>query len=544
MTDTPHSERPDGPPSGQGFFDWLRGLRITRGGERWFAGVASGVAARLGVDPIIVRGAFVVLALLGGPGILLYLLGWLLLPGADGRIHVEEIWRGRASAGLVTGAIIVAVLVVIPAFIGLFTPGVTFPALSIWSWDVWGVLGIPVWLTSTFAWLCWIAIIVLAFLWVRRSLLRTGREQRTADPAGSGPASEPDRPAERGAPVNEQAPEWAERAARDAAEWGRRAGENAAQWGRDAGRRAEEWSARYADHHDSRRLGAAHVLITLAFALLAGGAAALWTVRESGGSLAVGTGALATPLVVGCTAALAVLAVSLIIAGVRGRHTGLIGFLASCGVIALLVTVVLPSGTRFIPFGMMHVDGRADVGGAVIAGNVSLDLSDVGERTHADGDLEVWMLAGRATVELPDTEPTIVRVRMLAGRIDESARTGASEGLDGSGQRVMSGPFLWREIRSNVEPGAADEAEVVTLTVLAGNVEVEGGSGSERLERGTPEQSAAELEEQVASLEADLEEAEWRLEEPGLSTVDRRDIEAERDEIRREIDALEREMNR
>ena len=42
-------------------------------------GVAGGLAARLDIDPLIVRGAFVVLAVAGGGGILLYLLGWLLL---------------------------------------------------------------------------------------------------------------------------------------------------------------------------------------------------------------------------------------------------------------------------------------------------------------------------------------------------------------------------------------------------------------------------------------------------------------------------------
>src|SRR5690554_3031070 len=79
-------------PFGAGFFAWLRQLGISRDTDRWFAGVAGGIARRSGIDPIIVRGIFVVLALLGGPGILLYLAGWLLLPDQGGRIHLEEVF--------------------------------------------------------------------------------------------------------------------------------------------------------------------------------------------------------------------------------------------------------------------------------------------------------------------------------------------------------------------------------------------------------------------------------------------------------------------
>ncbi|MDI2028936.1 PspC domain-containing protein [Saccharopolyspora sp. TS4A08] len=44
------------------------------------AGVSAAIARRYGVDPILVRVAFVVLACYGGAGIVLYMLGWLLFP--------------------------------------------------------------------------------------------------------------------------------------------------------------------------------------------------------------------------------------------------------------------------------------------------------------------------------------------------------------------------------------------------------------------------------------------------------------------------------
>jgi phage shock protein PspC (stress-responsive transcriptional regulator) len=47
---------------------------------RMLAGVASGIAAYVGVDAVIIRIAFVILTLVGGLGIPLYLASWLLVP--------------------------------------------------------------------------------------------------------------------------------------------------------------------------------------------------------------------------------------------------------------------------------------------------------------------------------------------------------------------------------------------------------------------------------------------------------------------------------
>ena len=53
--------------------------------DRMLAGVAGGLARYFGVDPTIVRIAFVVLTVFGGAGIPLYLAGLLLIPdeGSD-----------------------------------------------------------------------------------------------------------------------------------------------------------------------------------------------------------------------------------------------------------------------------------------------------------------------------------------------------------------------------------------------------------------------------------------------------------------------------
>jgi phage shock protein PspC (stress-responsive transcriptional regulator) len=48
--------------------------------DRMLGGVAAGLARSAGVDPLLVRLAFVVLTLIGGAGVPLYLAGWLLIP--------------------------------------------------------------------------------------------------------------------------------------------------------------------------------------------------------------------------------------------------------------------------------------------------------------------------------------------------------------------------------------------------------------------------------------------------------------------------------
>jgi phage shock protein C len=49
-------------------------------GDRVVAGVAGGIARYLGVDPVLVRLAIVALAIVGGSGILAYLIAWVIVP--------------------------------------------------------------------------------------------------------------------------------------------------------------------------------------------------------------------------------------------------------------------------------------------------------------------------------------------------------------------------------------------------------------------------------------------------------------------------------
>lgn len=50
--------------------------------NRMVAGVAAGLADYMNLDPTIVRLLFVLLALAGGPGILIYIIMWIVMPEA------------------------------------------------------------------------------------------------------------------------------------------------------------------------------------------------------------------------------------------------------------------------------------------------------------------------------------------------------------------------------------------------------------------------------------------------------------------------------
>lgn len=83
-------------------FAALRGTGIRRRtDDKWIAGVCSGLADRLGVDPVIVRVGLVVLTLLGGVGVTLYLVAWALLPNDRDQIAAERALRDGDGGSIV-----------------------------------------------------------------------------------------------------------------------------------------------------------------------------------------------------------------------------------------------------------------------------------------------------------------------------------------------------------------------------------------------------------------------------------------------------------
>ena len=154
-----------------GFFDSIRRSGLVRTEQRWVGGVAGGVARRLGVEVTLVRCIWVVLSILTGLGVIVYALGWALLPEeSDGRIHVEQALVGDVSAGL-AGAILFFIAGVASADDGLFptwflgghdaTGGLSF---------IWGIFWV----------LFWVFLISALSIWLIRSL--SSREKHGPQP--------------------------------------------------------------------------------------------------------------------------------------------------------------------------------------------------------------------------------------------------------------------------------------------------------------------------------------------------------------------------
>ena len=96
------------------FFAALRAIGVRRRtDDKWLAGVCSGLADRLGVDPVIVRVGLVVLTFLGGVGLTVYLVAWALLPNDKDEIAIERALRDGDG-----GSIVVIILAALALFGG------------------------------------------------------------------------------------------------------------------------------------------------------------------------------------------------------------------------------------------------------------------------------------------------------------------------------------------------------------------------------------------------------------------------------------------
>lgn len=109
--------------------------RLYRSGrDRVLAGVAGGLGEYFDIDPVWFRIGFVVLALGGGSGVLIYLLMWLVIPRAPEGYVAPDAPR----AGL-TGAAVVGVVFVIVGTIALVNT--ISPWMGQYVWPVVFLLG-------------------------------------------------------------------------------------------------------------------------------------------------------------------------------------------------------------------------------------------------------------------------------------------------------------------------------------------------------------------------------------------------------------------
>ncbi len=402
------------PTTSERFFAWMRSLGIQRE-KGWIGGVAAGIAVRIGIDPLIVRGILVVTALLGAPALLVYAAAWLLLPDTDDSIPLERAIKGHLASTLAAIGVVV-LLGLLPV-----APGLWF--------------GIDVW-PQTAGRVIWTLVLVGLAVWFVVWIA-----QRDSLPK-SGPAAPP------APPSTAPASEFAEWRAQQAA-WRE---ENAAFRRTEADARAAAWRVKNESAHARQReaLAARQAeyrassphplwsLLVIGLALVAGGVT----------TLIVGGGALApTPVVSGLAVVVAVLGLGVIVNGVRGKRGGGPSGLASVLIFPLAVVLVLPLFSN-VSFAGDRSIAPTDLPGSrpdvyfVASGDVRVDLTDFygssDEGTLGD-DVYVFVGSGDVRVLLPADEEVSTSSSIGSGETFYVTEDGSDVDFSTiSGDRIIS----------------------------------------------------------------------------------------------------------
>ena len=478
-TNTP-SPTPPAPSASGNFFDWMRGLGVTRE-PGWIGGVCAGVAARLGIDPIIVRGIAVVVAVLGGPALLLYAAAWLLLPDAENRIHLERVFRGEFY-GAIAGIGVLVLLALLPLSQGFWFAGP-------WFWDG------PYWGASVFR-VLWTVAIIGSATWLVIWLAMRANQRPSARPTGTAfsggtdagmgsdasaaansaattdataipePAAPPAPPSDPDglAAWKEQQAAWRQEHAAWRAQQAASSRAAALEQRRIRNEQHAAQRLEWEEKHLRTRSNPLYSAVAIGIALIAGAATAL----------VVGAGAwTSTATITGLAVALGVLGLAIVINGFAGRRSGGSSGLAVLVAIALIFTsmfgwiggpVLVDRNTAWSP---TYSEGDTQRR-TIISGDAELDLRDYFDGTssrsgHDNGRIYLTVVAGDAEVIVPADEFSEVRARAVAGSVT----------FDTDPQRTRSGSVV--RLNESFEPldGSTPDRDVyVEIWVISGDLTV------------------------------------------------------------------------
>jgi len=107
--------------------------RIRRDPEAgMIAGVCAGIAGRAGIDPIIIRLAFVAAALFSGAGLIAYALAWIFIPARQGGTVAARLRpaRGNIEAVLGIGLLVLSAALLLRAAGWWVSDAVVWPAIA------------------------------------------------------------------------------------------------------------------------------------------------------------------------------------------------------------------------------------------------------------------------------------------------------------------------------------------------------------------------------------------------------------------------------
>lgn len=492
---------PPGRPGGwDRFFGWVADLGIARG-DGWIGGVCAGLAARIGVDPIIVRGVFVVAALFGLPMFIVYAAAWAVLPDLIGRIHLQDLIARRFDRAMVgIGLLLLAgFFPVVPWF---FAAALPFGPFGFgFDWSPWGLL----WT------LFGVAVIGGIIYLIARSAPRaptsgatpaTDPRKASADPGNSGefahddsgvgatadPASTDDSapspagsaltppsadPVESAAP-GEPAPPAATAPDADVAAWReqhanwkvqdhawRRQQQDAERAAREQARaeRAAEAGAfalQAAEQRRIRRLSNprtsfGYVVFVLGAALVVGAITSLWH-----GAVEPGEPVLSAAF--GLFAGALVAATAMIVAGAFRRRSGFLAFLTIALLIAGTATAAVPVA-RGIVFGDAYINTYDPRSFTQVWGSLTIDVADTNGDAEAEtiridkrsGPTEIWV-GQDVVLTLQVTSPDGVDWQRLDQNSGEITSDGTWTGGGTSDDRMRVRQYIATTTSESDEP--------------------------------------------------------------------------------------------
>ncbi|KRA25799.1 hypothetical protein ASD65_16230 [Microbacterium sp. Root61] len=451
MTDTtsPFLTDPGPPPSAPAgmphpenrFFAWIRSLGIprTRG---WLGGVCSGIAARIGIDPLIVRGIFVVAALIGFPALLIYAIAWALLPDLNGRIPLQQLGRGVFEPSLVAIAImaLVSFVPVVPWMWAVLGWPFQYMGDGAWSTMGWAVSGPIAVLNTLFTVLAVLGAIGLV-VWLVVRAAKTPRggtvldpQTASADPAAPGPfpdteagpaaawvaesvpvaaplpVAEPSAPV--AAPTDASADELAAWRVRHEAwrveheAWRRQQADADAAAREQSRRERETASAAFAAESAERRrvrratkprASAVAVLAIVGTALITGALTTL-VVAEPAGVVSAATA--------GLLAAAIVCATGMVVVGLLRRRSGFLAFVTILFLgVGVITGVTTTTSTLLWPGASLSTVSTADQRFIQPFGDTSISISPLSDENITTGAIVLRKGTGPTTIEVwPGTE--------------------------------------------------------------------------------------------------------------------------------------------
>jgi len=413
-SDTQSSVPPSGPepqatsPRDDGPFDRLRRVDLRRSPDGWLGGVCSGLAHRVGLDPLVVRAGTVLLVIFFGLGLLLYLLAWVLLPDSRERTHVEEGLRHGAGSSI---------------FLLVITSLVLLGSLPWWAGSAFGLDGgfglVGLIVTALLAWGVWT-------VWKRRgapgSVTAGVHSSAMGAPASSsnvgstssfGPPPPP--PPGAYAAASGPGPDFT-------ATTGSGSGPGVPPPPPGSGAGSMPTPPPASPRRQRRRSGglaATAVALGLLMVILAG---ALWVTQ--------GPGLPGNDLSVGLAICAAVLGVVVLTLGFAGRRAGFVGFLTGTSVLAALLAAPLPANLQWEGRSGQATWAPRSVADLreyrLAAGEAELDLTRLEADDVSGLDVDVSVGAGSMTILVPRDLPVQVDSQIGAGELRLSDDLGAS----------------------------------------------------------------------------------------------------------------------